>query len=143
MILKIIGNENCIYKKKYDEYYECIICFQYINKDEKPIKLNNQETYLKICHCNPYIHNNCLKTWFDSNYDCPICREKIIKNNLKELSYGFYIVHYGVSFYIILKRVTNQIINTIIKSKIFLFFIYSIITILIQIYELLSIKLEL
>ena len=132
--------KNIQYKKIYNE---CIICFENIKKNELPIQLNEQEIYLKLCNCNPYIHISCLKIWVNLNYDCPICRNKIFENKLYEFTYGFYIIYYTISFYNFLKIIINKIVIFIIKSKFLLLFFYLLINIFTQIYELSVLKFEL
>jgi hypothetical protein len=114
---------DCFINKKNNE---CIICFEGVKKNENTIKLNCQEIYFKFCDCNPYIHKSCLKTWFEINFECPICRNNMVENELYDFSYGFYIIKYIVFFKQNIKLYIKQIITIIVKSKIVLFFIYSI-----------------
>jgi hypothetical protein len=64
---------------------ECFICYQFIiNEKIVPLQLNDQIFYTKICNCNGSIHKECLDRWFNSNYNCPVCRNRIIKKKCNE-----------------------------------------------------------
>ena len=73
----------------------CFICFEY-NVDEQitPINLSNQSLYIKNCLCDGSVHHNCLKTWFDKEHSCPICRIKVIEND--EPIIDCYYIHYRI-----------------------------------------------
>lgn len=57
---------------------ECFICLDLLLNEENPIMLKNQNLYCRRCHCNGYIHNECLKKWHRRNNSCPICRKEMI-----------------------------------------------------------------
>jgi hypothetical protein len=100
------------------EQNECFICFEFQKVKEIPNKLKNQTIFLKFCSCDGWIHDSCLKTWFNINEKCPICRTIMLENNLLELEYGFYMYYY---FYFI-KKIINKFIMIIIRFKnIFIF----------------------
>jgi hypothetical protein len=66
-----------------DEHLECFICYETKRKKEdKPISLQKQIRYIKICECDGLIHKKCLKKWVNLNNTCPICRQNIVKNNI-------------------------------------------------------------
>jgi hypothetical protein len=50
---------------------ECFICLQY-DCGSVP-RLNEQQIYVKVCKCDGWVHNRCLKTWVNINNKCPIC----------------------------------------------------------------------
>lgn len=62
---------------------ECFVCLQDEIGNNIPIKLLNQNLYIKTCSCDGYIHLNCLTRWYNKNLSCPICRGHmlIIQNN--------------------------------------------------------------
>lgn len=102
------------------EENECFICFEIQKIEEFPIRLKNQALFLKFCSCDGWIHDSCLKVWFDANEKCPICRKIMILNENLDLHYGFYIVYY---FYCLKKFIIN-ILNTIIRFRnIVIFFV--------------------
>jgi len=58
----------------------CFICYEIKCAYEmQTITLKTQEDYIKICDCNGYVHNNCLKIWCDKSNKCPICRKDMYK----------------------------------------------------------------
>ena len=60
----------------------CFVCYEFkINKERKPKELKKQKLYIKTCECNGLIHNECLKTWYETSGKCPICREFMISKN--------------------------------------------------------------
>jgi hypothetical protein len=60
----------------------CFVCYEFkINKERKPKELIKQKLYIKTCECNGLIHNECLKTWYETSGKCPICREFMISKN--------------------------------------------------------------
>lgn len=59
---------------------ECFICYETSLEDkEVPEKLTEQTIYFKECLCDGWIHNTCLKTWYDKSHKCPICRKYMSK----------------------------------------------------------------
>lgn len=65
-VQKKINKYNLYFKDKKSEDYNiknCVICFDDINYDN-----------LAILKCNHYFHEDCIKKWFESNLNCPICR---------------------------------------------------------------------
>jgi len=42
------------------------------------------EEIIKLPVCNHCFHNNCLKTWLETHYECPYCRSNI-KTNLRSI----------------------------------------------------------
>ena len=100
------------------EQHECFICFEVSNQYEKtPSRLNNIIHFLKNCHCNGWVHNNCLEIWHKNHETCPICRNKMIQVNF-ELQYGIYIVHY----FILSKKYAYILFSHVIKLRNFIFF---------------------
>ena len=96
------------------EENECFVCFEIKKSEELPIRLKDQTLFLKFCSCDGWIHNSCLKVWFDLNEKCPICRSKIIiVNENIDLEYGFYIIFY---FYC-LKSILIKIFNNVIRFR--------------------------
>jgi hypothetical protein len=62
--------------------YECFICLEDIPTNElNKNKLNIQNLCIKTCQCDGFVHNNCLKNWFDKHNSCPICRKLVLSNN--------------------------------------------------------------
>jgi hypothetical protein len=61
---------------------DCFICYEYkIENELTPIQLKNQNIYEKICHCNGWIHNDCLDKWIKIYNQCPICRTVLDDEN--------------------------------------------------------------
>lgn len=64
---------------------DCSICLEKIKIEEYPVHFCCKQTY----------HFNCIKTWTDEKYTCPICRKLLdrrilnvlrnIQNNIREL----------------------------------------------------------
>ena len=110
MLFKFISNEN---------NGDCIICFECKKQNEIAVKIKEHEDYINFCPCNICIHTSCLEIWYNENDTCPICHEKIYKNNWYEFKYGFYIIYYST----FLKPYVYSLINNIIKFKnVFIFF---------------------
>ena len=60
----------------------CFICFELkAKREKKPKRLKNQNLYIKTCDCDGFIHNTCLKIWYDVSKKCPICREIMLDKN--------------------------------------------------------------
>jgi hypothetical protein len=61
-----------------NEYeYECLICLEIKNNNEKTTKLNDLEICEKHCECDGWFHKSCLNSWFIIKFSCPICRNQI------------------------------------------------------------------
>jgi hypothetical protein len=58
---------------------ECFICLDIMLNDDTPIVLLDQKIYCQTCLCNGWVHNICLKKWYDKNESCPICRGEMFK----------------------------------------------------------------
>ena len=66
------------YNDDYVNQKMCFICYEIKTDHEiQTITLNMQEDYIKLCECNGFAHNNCLKKWYDKSNKCPICRRRI------------------------------------------------------------------
>jgi len=105
-----------IYKDYCDK--ECFICFETkSSQGYKTINLIEQTIYLHNCNCNGSIHNECLQLWFNMNYSCPICRNKMVERNTATIVVFNY-VPYGISIYFFIKNVTLKILQVML---IFLF----------------------
>jgi hypothetical protein len=61
-----------------DNIEECFVCLQQENGNNIPIKLLNQDLYIKTCNCDGYIHSYCLTRWYNINLSCPICRREMV-----------------------------------------------------------------
>ena len=55
----------------------CCICFESLDHDLY------HET-----NCNNYFHNSCIDKWLQNKDSCPLCRNKLFKNNLNENDNG-------------------------------------------------------
>jgi hypothetical protein len=74
---KVKKNKN----KKIDiEQNECFICYEICIP--KPIQLEYQTTYIKLCGCNSLVHQFCLDKWHKLHKSCPICRMQMNKHNI-------------------------------------------------------------
>lgn len=74
---KVIDNSSLSIKEPED----CFICYEYKSEKELlPIQLKNQSIYEKICHCDGWIHNECLEKWVNMHNQCPICRIIVIED---------------------------------------------------------------
>ena len=58
----------------------CLICHEKSNYLGNVIIWNN---YDKACKCRLNIHQYCLNKWFSINKTCPICRNKLLKQDMK------------------------------------------------------------
>ena len=64
--------ENIVPNKHTDE---CFVCLSVEVDDELcPMKLGDNNLYIRNCMCVGFIHQKCLDTWFSINSKCPICR---------------------------------------------------------------------
>jgi len=98
----------------------CFICYE-INSDEmQTITLNLQEDYIKICECNGFVHNNCLKKWYDKASKCPICRKDVYKR----ITIPIITVNKGEYFYVVFCINFFKYINKIIRYIFLISFIY-------------------
>jgi len=104
---------------------ECFICFEIIKAQQFPQSLKNQKIFFKFCSCDGWIHDSCLKTWFNTNEVCPICRNIMVYNICCEFECGFYIIYYFYvvktflhKFLYIILRVINFCILYIIVTNI-------------------------
>lgn len=102
---------------------ECFICFEYKTvNDIRPINLQKQRLYLNNCICKGSVHNECLKTWFEINKTCPICRIKVIENN-KATVFIYNYVPWGITIY----SYTKELSLRIVRALSFVLFIYALI----------------
>lgn len=60
----------------------CVICLSQPTDYNKLIHLQDVNQYIINCVCNVQLHNNCLKTWVDKTFSCPICRKHITINHI-------------------------------------------------------------
>lgn len=64
--------ENIVPDKYMDE---CFVCLSVEGDDELcPMKLGDNNLYIRKCRCVGFIHQTCLDTWVSMNSKCPICR---------------------------------------------------------------------
>ena len=70
---------------KCEKEIECFICYENLYENEIPIKLQEQQIYIKICACDVWIHNKCLIKWFTFNNKCPICRIHVTKYSTNKI----------------------------------------------------------
>ena len=54
-------------KNKYSENYQCIICMEEFQKNEK----------VKLLPCGHIFHDNCIKEWLMKQKTCPFCKSEI------------------------------------------------------------------
>ena len=54
-------------KNKYSENYQCIICMEEFQKNEK----------VKLLPCGHIFHDNCIKEWLMKQKSCPFCKSEI------------------------------------------------------------------
>ena len=99
----------------------CFICYEIKSDDDESqtITLNLQEDYIKICDCNGFVHNKCLKKWYDKSNKCAICRKDVYKR----ITFPMVIIKKGEYFYIAFCINFCKNINKIIRC-LFLFFFY-------------------
>jgi hypothetical protein len=103
----------------------CFICYETKTDDEiQSIALNLHEHYIKICNCNGFAHNKCLKKWYDISNKCPICR----KNVYKRITFPMIIIKKGEYFYFVFcinfcKNISKNI-SKLIRVLFVCFFIY-------------------
>jgi len=90
---------------------ECFICFEEANEYEKyPSRLNNINNFYKTCSCDGWIHENCMKIWYDIHKSCPICNTPIIYIEL-EYDYFINIIHYLLITRNIVYKLTPYIVK--------------------------------
>lgn len=101
-----------------EHYDQCFICFEYqIDKGTKPINLQRQKLYTNNCYCNVFVHNYCLKIWFNKNKSCPICRISVTEiNNTFLIFYNYIpfsiqIYTFCTKIYISFKRIIIEFSN--------------------------------
>ena len=102
------------YNDDYVNEKMCFICYEITTDDEiQTITLNMQEDYIKFCECNGFVHNSCLKKWYDKSNKCPICRRDVYKI----ITIPMIIINKSKYFYCIffinLKNNINKITRTI------------------------------
>jgi len=115
--------------RTFDHYYNddillnkedvCFICYDFLNVNETPIKLNSKTYYLKNCNCKGFIHKKCFDTWYDTNHSCPVCRILVTKN--EDLTKQLLIKNHNIS---ITCSIFFHNISKINKCLLFIFLIY-------------------
>jgi uncharacterized metal-binding protein len=107
------------------EIQDCFICFELLDINRKnPIRLDAQNTYLKICSCDGWIHNKCLNHWCKLNKKCPICRNVMDKH----INYAFSIFNEKILKHSFLYRIVTlflQNYNPCYKIGTIIFFSFS------------------
>lgn len=65
---------------------DCFICLQELSTETNLLsfRLKNQNSYIKSCTCDGWIHDSCLEEWYKSKGCCPICRNAIYLNSENE-----------------------------------------------------------
>lgn len=61
-----------------NEPKECFVCMDSNLLNEKTIELKNQLIFIKPCMCDGFIHNSCLRKWYNIHLSCPICRNQMV-----------------------------------------------------------------
>lgn len=115
------------YNNSYDENnnMECFICFEIkIINETQPIKLKKQTLYLRECNCDSYVHKSCLKTWFDHNKNCPICRKIVRENNLMILTFNW-CIQYETNLYLFITSIDVNIFK-ILSVYLFIYLVFEI-----------------
>lgn len=116
---------------------ECFVCYELMDLSHNPpISLDSQNIYIKLCQCDGYIHNGCLKRWYNKNKKCPICRVLILEDYdpiYKYLGKNSYI--YYVSF-----RYKTRILSYLIIPVFFYLMCNIYISLFVSIYMLLTQK---
>jgi hypothetical protein len=101
-----------------DDYdKQCLICWENQTKYNKLIKMNTLSIfspYNKLCCCSSLVHSECLLEWMQYKQSCPICRKKLLPNNLFDKQYKTQL--YRLFIYI------NE--NTLIWIKILILLVY-------------------
>lgn len=99
----------------------CFICYETKTDDElQTITLNLQEDYVKICNCNGFAHNKCLKNWYDKSNKCPICRKDVYKR----ITFPMIIINKGEYFCFVFCNNFCKNISKLIRYVFVCFFIY-------------------
>ena len=104
---------------------DCFICYEYKSEKELlPIQLKHQTIYDKICHCDGWIHNECLEKWVNMHNQCPICRIIVIEDAPNEEHIIAQNSNREPRFIIFCRRLGKAILITIkIYSALFFLFI--------------------
>ena len=115
--------------RTFDHYYNddillnkedvCFICYDFLNVNETPIKLNSKTYYFKNCNCDGFIHKKCFDKWYDTNHSCPVCRILVTKN--KHLTTQIFVTN---SYFSITCSIFFHNISKINKCLFFMFLIY-------------------
>jgi hypothetical protein len=106
-------NEDNNVKNNNDDLVECFVCYEIKNENNcAPIKLYKQQYYKKRCDCDGFIHKECLDKWFQTNKNCPICRNSIFENIALDLP----IVNHKrfghiIFYFVLLKKITAPLLN--------------------------------
>ena len=111
-------NDDILLLDEKEKICDCFICYELLNENEMPIKLNNNSYYLKNCNCYGFIHKKCLDKWVNSNNSCPVCRISINKinysisknicvvifynnmNTIKKFGFVFLFIFFTLDFYL-------------------------------------------
>jgi hypothetical protein len=112
-IENIENNENVENIENVENVEECFICFEVKKIEEIPKQLKYQKTYLKFCYCDGWVHDSCLKTWFNINEKCPICRNIMIEKNCVEVECSVHVNYFLYNAKIFFKKIIHNIIRVI------------------------------
>jgi hypothetical protein len=66
----------------------CIICWTPEKNHRYAYLIKDYVEYYTVCTCNTYIHEECLKEWYNITNSCPICRTTIEYRSLNTFIVG-------------------------------------------------------
>ena len=121
MIFLTFDPYNDLINEENKHFRECFICFENMYENNLTIRLNSHILYLKYCKCDSWVHDYCLKQWYNINNNCPICRSRIYKSNNYCISILINSIKYNTRFVSIIYIIYSS--TWICLMTIFLYFL--------------------
>jgi hypothetical protein len=109
------------------EKEQCIVCWEFSNKDNEIYKMKHIPLFVSDCLCNCDVHLVCFVDWIKKTPTCPICRVDLMfdTETFNKYTLGPY---YKIKlFFKQIFQYINIIINIIIKLSSLIFLLYTII----------------